>query len=200
MGSESFDEFRKRVGTAGQGKTFAPDVLAPAGNHLATVAVALARQTQAGDWRLRVKFEVDCGPHTGTSSWWGKNYEPSSEDSLKWFFAFTEIMGVDWDAEDMPKDPTDAEGIVNAVAAQLAGKRAQIKCAEGREFKGRKDVEVKFVNAVPAGSPEPMEKPKAATVKPNPAGAAGMAKVAGAAKKSGPPAPPKPTGAPRDSL
>lgn len=160
IASESFKAFREKVGTAGSG-TLGPDEPAPVGTWLAGVAVALAKVTKAGNHRLSVKFRIDSGPNVGKSAWWGKDYRPDNEDALKWFFGFTDTMGVDWDAPGCPKDGADAEGIVKFVADQLAGKRAQIKCVEGPEFpkgSGRKDVEVKFVNKVPKGSPEPQQK------------------------------------------
>lgn len=195
MGSQSFNEFRKQVGSKGSG-TFAPDEIAPAGTHLAQVAVALARETKAGNWRLRVKFKVDSGPHAGTSAWWGKNYEPENTDSVPWFVGFCDVMGVNWDELPEGTAYTDAQAIVEFVAGQIGGKRAEIKCALGNEFKGKREVEVKFVNPVPAGSPEPQAKQAAS----------GMAKVASASKPATPgkpaaPAkPPRPANPARDAL
>lgn len=164
MASQDFQAFRQKV-QAQTGGGFS-DEPTPPGTHLATIAVAMVRDTKAGDPRLRAKFVVDSGPHCGTSVWYGTNVDPSNEKGTGYLLKDADTLGVDWDAADeQGLDFMDGKLLGEYIAAQLAGKRAEIKVREG---KGNFGPDVQYINRVPKGAPEPQAPaPKSATPTPS---------------------------------
>lgn len=188
MASESFAEFRSRVGTA---TGFGPDEPAPIGEYDGVVAVAMCRPTATdGTPRIRIKMKVDNGPHNGKSAWWGRNIDPSDTDGLKYLFSAADALGVDWDkANDL--DPGDGMALGEFIAGEIAGVRASFKVKEGKPYKGEVRNEVSFINPLRKDAPPPAQKADAKAM------ASGPAKAV--SKPSGPPKP-KATGGPVDKF